>query len=336
MKQRVAIIGSGLQGRRHALSLQGLPDVELVLVADANDTAAEKLASEMGCDHADRWQMAVEREDVDIVTVCTPPDSHAEISIGALSVGKHVLCEKPLARTVEEAAAMVAAAEKSGAKLKCGFNLRHHPAIQAVRRWVDEGRIGNLSFVRCRYGIGGREGYADDWRTDPEVSGGGELMDQGIHALDLCRWFFPNIQEVTGFLSTTFWPIAPTEDNAFVLLRGTGGRTASIHVSWTQWKPVFSFEAFGENGYAIAEGLGGAYGTERATLGLRDFTAPFSEETTEFRGQDVSWKDQWVEFLTALDQGREPMANGSDGLEALKLAHAARTANATGAVVTVS
>ena len=319
---KVGIVGAGLQGRRRAQALKAVGGSSLVVVADARQDAAAALAAHAGCPATPAWQDVVARDDVDAVIVCTPPYLHAEIAVAAMDAGKHVLCEKPLARNVEEARAMVRAAFAAGVRLKCGFNLRHHPAIRQVRRWYDDGAIGEIDWIRCRYGIGGRSGYEQDWRANAGMSGGGQLMDQGVHTLDLCRWFLGDFAEVVGFLATSFWPIAPLEDNAFALLRTGGGRIASIHASWTQWKPLFSFEVSGHDGYLIVEGLGGAYGTERAVLGRRDFAAPFCEETIEFRGEDRSWEEEWREFVDAVQEGREPLASGEDGLAALELAHA--------------
>jgi predicted dehydrogenase len=153
------------------------------------------------------------------------------------------------------------------------------------------------------------------------MSGGGQLMDQGVHLLDLCRWFLGDFAEVSGMAATRFWDIAPLEDNAFALLRTAGNQVASLHASWTQWS-LFSFEVSGHDGYLVVEGLGGAYGTERAILGRRDFAAPFHEEVVEFRGKDRSWDEEWRDFTAAIQEAREPLASGEDGLAALELAHA--------------
>jgi len=177
-----------------------------------------------------------------------------------------------------------------------------------------------VAWTSCRYGIGGRPGYEKEWRAKAEISGGGQLVDQGVHVLDLCRWFLGDFEEVAGIVATHFWDIAPLEDNAFALLRTGGGQIASLHVSWTQWKPLFSFEVFGRDGYIQVEGLGGAYGTERATLGRRDFQAPFAEETVENRREDASWREEWLEFLAAIAERREPLGSGEDGVAALRLA----------------
>ena len=317
---KVGIVGAGLQGRRRAQALKEVDGSELVIVADVRQDVAAALAADAGCLATSRWEDVVTRDDMEAVIVCTPPHLHAPISIAAMRAGKHVLCEKPLARTVNEAEDMVRIAREQGVNLKCGLNLRHHPGVQQARQWFEGGLIGEIMFIRCRYGIGGRPGYDEEWRAKAEIGGGGQLMDQGIHLLDLCRWFLGDFEQVIGVVATLFWDVAPLEDNAFALLRTGAGQVASLHVSWTQWKPLFSFEMFGRDGYIQVEGLGGAYGTERATLGRRDFQAPFAEETVENRREDASWREEWREFVAAIAERRQPLGSGEDGLAALRLA----------------
>lgn len=316
---KVGLIGAGLQGGRRAPVLKQSDGTELVMVAAAHKERAQQLADGMGCQATDDWREVVERDDINVILVCTPPDLHALISIAAVNNGKHVLCEKPLTRTIEEAQELLLAARTNGVTLKCGFNHRHHPGIQQAKSWFDKGMIGELNFIRCRYGICGRPNYEKEWRANPEIVSGGHLMEQGIHAIDLSRWFMGEFTEVVGFKSTRFWDMAPLEDNAFAILRTEKGQVASIHSSLTQWKNLFSFELFGQDGYISVEGLGGSYGTEKAILGKRAFLKPFQEETIEFRGGDISWSEEWKEFVTAISEEREPLGNGDDGLEALSL-----------------
>jgi predicted dehydrogenase len=318
---RVGIIGTGLQGRRRAESLRRFNDTHLIAVSSNLRIQAKQLAEDMKCELIDRWEDMVIRKDIDIIIVCTPPDCHLSMSNAALENGKHVLCEKPLARNPEEAEQIARLAQDKGLKLKCGFNHRHHPGIKQAKEWFDHGLIGEPMFVRTEYGIGGRPGYEKDWRADKKISGGGQLMDQGMHVIDLSRWFLGDFDEVSGFLQTSYWHIAPLEDNAFCLLRTKTGKVASIHVSWTQWKNLFRFEIFGKDGYITVEGLGGSYGVEKAVLGKRNFLHPFREEIIEFRGRDISWEEEWREFENAIKEKREPMANGHDGLEAIKIAY---------------
>jgi len=333
---RVGLIGAGLQGWRRAPALRDAPDAELAVIGSAHLDAAHRLAARMGgCEVVEGWPPVVERRDLDAVIVCTPPNLHAEISIAAMRSDMHVLCEKPLARTVDEAERMVAAAREAGAVLKCGFNHRHHPGIQQARRWLDAGAIGEPMFARCRYGIGGRPGYENEWRADPHIVGGGQLMEHGIHAVDLSRWFLGEFAEVSAFTANHFWETGPLEDNAFALFRTASGRVASVHSSLTQWKNLFSFEVHGRDGYVAVEGLGGSYGPERAVLGRRDFSAPFSEEVVEFRGDDRSWLEEWREFATAVKEGSQPLGGGEDGLVALRLVYAAYESARSGKTVAV-
>ena len=330
---RVGLIGAGLQGGRRAPVLKQFPGTELVMVAAAHQEQAKQLADSMGCQATDNWQEVVEREDINVIVVCTPPNLHAPISIAAMSRGKHVLCEKPLTKTLKEAEEVLAVAKTNKVTLKCGFNHRHHPGIQKAKFWFDEGMIGEPNFIRCRYGICGRPGYEKEWRANPKITGGGQLMEQGIHGIDLFRWFLGEFAEVVGFTSTRFWKMAPLEDNAFAIMHTEKGQIASLHSSLTQWKNLFSFELFGQDGYILVEGLGSSYGTERVILGKRALLEPFREDITEFRGGDRSWYEEWKEFVAAIQENREPLGNGYDGLEALRLVHAIYESAATGKVI---
>lgn len=319
---RVAIIGAGLQGKRRAPVVKDWPGAELIIITSASDGSAKTLAAKMECAAGLGWKDIVTRSDIDVVLVCTPPDLHAAISIAAMKSGKHVLCEKPLTRTVAEAEEMLAVAQSTGVTLKCGFNHRHHPAVWKAKQLIDQGDLGNLLLGRCVYGICGRPGYESEWRADPSIVAGGQFMEQGIHAVDLFRWFFGDFQEATGFMTTSFFNISPLEDNGFALLRAKSGAIVSIHSSLTQWKNLFTFEIYGTDGYIRVEGLGGGYGNEKLIFGKRDFNAPFSEQITEFRGDDRSWLEEWKEFVSAIQEKREPIGSAKDGLEALKLVYA--------------
>jgi predicted dehydrogenase len=215
---KVGLIGCGRQGWRRAKALREHKD-DLVVVADIDEVRARTLANEMRCKVTTNWQNVIDAKNVDVVVICTPNNSHAPISIAAMKSGKHVLCEKPLGRNVDEAKQIVRIVKKTGMKFKCGFNLRHHPGVLQAREWFEQEAIGEINFIRIRYGIGGRPDYEKEWRNNKEVSGGGQLMDQGMHALDLSRWFLGNFCEAFGFLSTAFWKISPLEDNAFCALK---------------------------------------------------------------------------------------------------------------------
>jgi predicted dehydrogenase len=320
---RAAIIGTGLQARRRAPIFAASKRDTLTVVVSSSKARAEDFVKGTPWEASDDWRASVVRADVDCVVICTAPHNHAEIAITALKAGKHVLVEKPLSRTLAEGEAMVAAAAKTGMVLKCGFNHRHHPAVLAAKVLHDEGRFGRLLTGRCRYGMCGRPGYDKEWRGDPAQAAGGHLMELGIHGVDLFRWFFGEVAEVTAMTGALYFPMAPMDDNGMALMRTQAGALLSIHASLTQWKNQFSFEVAGEEGYFAIEGLGSSYGTEQLFVGKRDFTAPFQDVVTEWRGGDKSWQLEWEEFTSAIEQRRRPLGDGLDGLESLRLVMAA-------------
>ena len=356
---RVALIGCGLIGRRRADVIRRTGDGTLVVAADVDLARAEAVAEDAGCQATADWEAVVHRDDVQAVIVATPHNALAAITTAALRRGKHVLVEKPMARTPTEADAVLKEAAPAGGRdgrdtgdrplvVKVGFNHRHHPAIWKAHEMCAQGKIGEPSYIRCRYGHGGRPGYAQEWRFNREVAGGGELLDQGIHAIDLCRWFLGDVVEGFGYTPSYFWApegsggargdhpsgALPVEDNAFGLLRTAAGKVASLHVSWTQWKNTFSFEVFGHDGYVIVEGLGGSYGPERLTWGRRrPESGPPQERSFEFPGPDLSWDEEWKEFTAAIREGRQPLGNAEDARQAVRVVHAIYESGRTGRAV---
>jgi len=320
---KTAIVGAGLQCKRRAPPIVADAESELVVIASEHIEHARTMAVQFGCEASKDWRAALSRDDVDVALVCTPPYLHAEMTVAALEAGKHVLCEKPLARTLPEAERMVDAAERSGRILKCGFNHRHHAGIWAAKQWADTGELGRPLFARCRYGICGRPGFEKEWRADPAKAAGGHFIEQGIHAVDLFRWFMGELVEVAAMTGNHFFRDMAVDDGGMAVFRTESGATAALHTTLCQWQNLFSFEVFGAEGYAIVEGLGGSYGTERLSTGKRDFDAPFRDVVTHYRGGDVSWKREWEEFKVAIKEGRAPLGDAQDGLAALRAGLAA-------------
>jgi predicted dehydrogenase len=331
--KKVAIIGAGLQAKRRSGPIAEDPNYEVSIVIDRDEKKAKRLADSLAAAAAIDWRAAVDDPNISAVLVLTYPDTHAEIAIAALEAGKDVLCEKPLTRTEAEARALLAAADKSGRTLKCGFNHRHHPAVLEAHRLFESGLIGKAVFGRGRYGIGGRTGIETEWRSDPAIVSGGQLMEQGIHLVDLFVWFLGKVSRVTGFTSTNRWPIPPLEDNGFALLQTTSGAIASIHSSLTQWTNLFELEIYGEKGSLVVRGLGASYGVEELVVSQHDPSAPFSHKTIEYRGGDSSWKSEWEEFTRAIAEKRQPLGSGQDGLVAMQIVNAVYAASANGQAV---
>ncbi|HEV2012225.1 MAG TPA: Gfo/Idh/MocA family oxidoreductase [Candidatus Limnocylindria bacterium] len=334
--KHVAIIGAGLQAKRRLGPILESNDFKVVAVVDRNEKKATALAAPIGAKASTDWRPVVIDPDVSLVLVLTYPDTHAAISAAALEAGKDVLCEKPLTRTIEEARALVDVAKTTGRVLKCGFNHRHHPAVLEAHKIVASGEIGKPVFGRGRYGIGARVGVEKEWRSDPNVVSGGQLMEQGIHLVDLFRWLVGDVERVTGFTSTTRWPITPLEDNGFALMQMKGGAICSVHASLTQWTNLFEMEVYGEKGSVTVEGLGGSYGVETLRVAMHDPTGPFSHRTMEFRGGDSSWKSEWDEFTRAIAEKRAPLGSGEDGLRAMEIVNAVYSASKTGHTVVLS
>ena len=239
-----------------------------------------------------------------------------------MEAGKHVLVEKPFGRNAEEALPIVTLAGRKNLRVKAGYNHRYHPALQKAHEMFDRGDIGRALFLRCCYGHGGREGYEKEWRTQADVSGGGELLDQGVHALDLFQWFVGSFEEVTGYVTTAFWPIAPAEDNAFALLRTAGGCVAQLHASWTQWKNIFTFEVCGETGSLTVQGLGGNYGREKLCFASRRAAGmPPVEQWFEFPEKDRSLELEWRDFLQCIARGQDPPSSAREAWQTLQLVH---------------
>ena len=314
---RVAIVGCGLIGRKRARALCGC---RLVVCCDTVAERAEALAREArGADASVDWGETVRRGDVDLVIAAATHDALAPIAAAAADAGKHVLIEKPGARRAAELEPVREASLRTGVRVRVGFNHRYHRAVRKARELFEAGALGELMFIRGRYGHGGRPGYEKEWRAQPELSGGGELIDQGTHLIDLARWFLGDFPDVTGFLGTFYWEM-PVEDNCFLLLRTAAGKVASLHTSWSEWKNLFSLEIYGRDGKLDISGLGGSYGTERVAF-YRMTPEMGPPETTifEYPMADDSWQAEFAEFLDDIRLGRTPRPGLEEAQAVLEL-----------------
>lgn len=312
----VAILGCGLIGQKRSKTLAG---AKLIVCADVDEKRAKSLAAGFpSCDATADWGTAVQRDDVDIVIVATTNDALVETSLTAVQAGKHVLVEKPAARNVTELDLLIAAAaRKNNVQVRVGFNHRYHPALLKARELVEAGELGELMFMRGRYGHGGRKGYDREWRANPAISGGGELIDQGMHLIDLSRWFLGDFSEIQGFAHTYFWDM-PVDDNGFMLLRTAKDQTAFLHVSCTEWKNLFSLEIYGRYAKLHVEGLGGSYGVEKISFyKMLPEMGPPDTTIWEYPRGDNSWALEFAEFLEDIRLMRTPSANLMDARAAL-------------------
>ena len=311
----VALIGCGTVGAKRACHLAG---ARLAHCVDLDrERAAQLAALDRECACGSDWREPLARGDIDAIIVATPPDIQAQILRSAITAGKHVLVEKPAARHAQELAGLPQLAAQYGVCVRVGFNHRYHRAFQQARRVLDSGVLGPLMYLRARYGHGGRAGYATEWRAQPQRSGGGELIDQGVHLIDLARWFLGEFVEVDGFAHTYFWDM-PVEDNGFMLLKTSARQVAFLHASCTEWKNTFCWELLGRDGKLQVDGLGGSYGVERLTW-YRMLPEMGPPETTiwEYPMPDNSWTLEMAEFLEDVRLGREPVPGLADAMAAL-------------------
>lgn len=313
----VAIVGCGLIGRKRA---KVLGPARLVACADTAIERAKSLAATVpGAVAASDWREVVGRADVEVVVVAATNDVLAEVTKAAVLEGKHVLVEKPAARSIGELDVVIEAEREAGVRVRVGFNHRYHPALRKARELHDAGLLGELMFVRGRYGHGGRLGYEKEWRADPALSGGGELIDQGVHLIDLARWFLGDFSEVSGFAHTYFWSM-PVDDNGFLLLKTPRGQAAFLHVSCTEWKNLFSLEIYGRDAKLHIEGLGGSYGVERLSYyKMLPQMGPPETAIWEYPRGDDSWALEFEEFLDDIRRKRPPSAGLLDARAALAI-----------------
>jgi predicted dehydrogenase len=313
----VGIVGCGLIGQKRAKALGNL--AKLVACADLDVSRAQDLARATNAEVFRDWRELVWSPSVEVVIVATLHNSLAEITLTAIEAGKHVLVEKPAARNAAELEPVIAALEKHPVKVHVGFNHRYHRSLRKAKEIVDSGAIGELMFIRGRYGHGARIGYNKEWRADPIFSGGGELIDQGPHLIDLSRWFLGEITEVNGFAHTYYWDM-PVDDNGFMLLKTKDKKTAFLHVSCTEWKNLFSLEIYGRSGKLDLSGLGGSYGVEKITwYKMLPQMGPPETTTWEYPMGDDSWEIEMGEFFEDIRFGRESSASLKDAQASLRI-----------------
>lgn len=283
-KLNVAMIGGGFMGKAHSIAYAGMPMFfwpapaipERKLVVDVNDDLAKNAAARYGFEsYSSDWRRAVEDPSIDIVDIVTPNDSHAEIAIAAAKAGKHIICEKPLARTAEESKRMLEAVTEAGVKHMVAFNYRRTPAIALAKKYIEEGAIGKI--------LNFRGTYLQDWSADPssplswrfrkDVAGSGALGDIATHVIDIARYLAGEISEVMG--AATTWikerPVqsggldklgtvkasgdvrkepVDVDDEISTLLRFESGALGSIEATRNAWgrNNFITFEIHGDQG----------------------------------------------------------------------------------------
>ena len=317
MELRVAIVGVGPQALWWARLLTQCPGTVVSMVASAS-AVSDVDGHSPG--PAPDWRHVIRCPDIDVVLVCAPVRHRPEISIAAMEAGKHVFCDLPMADEVDAAKKMVEAAERCGVVLACRSPDRHRRSIQLVKRWINEGTIGEPMIFRSRLG-------REVWNAASVQCPVEQLAELDSRGVDLARWFLGSFEEVVGL------DVPPPKDTAVAILKGPGGRVALLESCLRETRGEFSIEVFGRDGYAYAVGMEEDRGGERAAFGRRDPTAPFRETVVEFTGENTSRLDEWVSFAEAVRTARPPADSAHNGIEALGLMLTVRESERTGLVV---
>ncbi|MDR3049950.1 MAG: Gfo/Idh/MocA family oxidoreductase [Elusimicrobiota bacterium] len=312
---KLGIIGCGLIGNKRAAAKR---DLQIVSAADAFFEKAKALTDKFGGKPSDKWQNVID-SDADIVVIAVPHNQLAIIALEAAKAGKHILIEKPAARRSDELLPLAKIVKEKNLKIKVGYNHRFHPSIQKAKEFIDNKVLGDLYFIRAFYGHGGRIGYEKEWRFQKKISGGGELLDQGSHLIDLSQWFLGKFTKIQGNIQNYFWG-GEVEDNAFMLLNTNKNQTAFLHSAWTEWKNTFLFEITGKNAKIAINGLGGSYGTEQITLyKMLPQMGPPETTTWSFPFHDNSWQLEMDELINAIKENRQPIGGIDEAIETLKI-----------------
>jgi predicted dehydrogenase len=311
-----AIIGCGLIGNRRAATI---PEGALKFACDLDLARASALVAKYGGQATTQAVDVFQDPEVEIVLVSAANASLATLARRALESGKHVLVEKPGAVNANQLSEIESALAGSKSLIRFGYNHRFHPAFRKAYELVREADLGDLMFIRARYGHGGRVGYDREWRADPALSGGGELIDQGVHLIDLAASLMGEFSTVEGHAATYFWDM-PVDDNAFLALRTASGQTAWLQVSCTEWKNLFSFEIYFKRAKLHIEGLGGSYGVERLYY-YRMLPEMGPPETViyEYPRAEDSWSLELHEFLEDIRLNRIPNPGLREGKRTLEI-----------------
>jgi predicted dehydrogenase len=341
----LAVAGAGVIGRLRAKTIANRADTTLVGVTDPDQAAAARVAVETGSRPFADYRQLLDVPSLDAVVLSTPVHLHEQMAVEAFEAGKHVLCEKPLSNSVASCRRILDAARRHGRTLAVGFNHRYYPSVKFLKQTIDDGTIGRLDHLRV---FGGHEGIANfrsDWMYIGRISGGGAMMDVGLHMTDLVRYIAGEIDEVYGIASGRVWNVEQSEDNAIAILKSRAGIPVIYQATWTEWKGYRIFvEAYGDRGmvrafYAPMFNLvitREDNGRRRRRVKL--YPAIMLRE--KLQGWQTTtlatFEDELADFLKMLAGQRVPLADGWSGVRAVEIADAVYRSTTTGDVVRLS
>jgi predicted dehydrogenase len=317
MSYKIGIIGYGVMGKTRRTSIQELKKGEVIAISEPN--VGPEVDGIPNVSHDD----IINNPEIDVLIVCTPNFLNKELTIRGLKAGKHVFCEKPPAFTAADIIEIKEVEASSGKTLMYGFNHRHHDSVLHMKRLIDSGEYGKVLWLRGRYGKSVTKDYFNQWRAKKELAGGGILMDQGIHMLDLFLFLSGDFDVVKAEVSNLYWHM-DVEDNAFVILKESAtGKVASLHSTMSQWRHLFSLEIFLEKGYMVLNGLitsTMSYGEETLSVAKNRSTAPaatWQDEVITKYVNNNSWRYEIDHFFKSIEE-KAPVVYGSSD-DAFKL-----------------
>lgn len=311
-----AVIGCGAIGEKRAKALDGLVTIDSC--NDIDTARSKSFAAKFSCKKVDTLEEVLDNNKINLVFIATTHELLADIALQCLNSGKHIFIEKPGAINFFELEKVRQAAKEKNLIVHIGYNHRYHPAIRQAITMFNAGEIGKLLFLRARYGHGGRLGYEKEWRGKKNLSGGGELIDQGTHLLDLSIAFLGDISLEYGATPNYFWEME-VEDNVFISIKNKVGSIAFLHASCTEWKNTFSLEVYGETGKIEVSGLGGSYGIERLNhYKMLPEMGPPETTSWEFLVDD-SWHLEVKEFIEDVVGESSNSSNIDTSLRVLEL-----------------
>ncbi len=326
-KLKSVIIGMGKMGRIRHKEMMIHGGFEVIGMCDVNESVKSEFPEMF---FSSDWKEVIDHCKPEAVYVCTFNNVIPEIVCYALGQGMDVFSEKPPGRTVEDVQMMIDSEKSSGKTLKFGFNHRFHYAIMEAKAMIETGRFGKILWARGTYGKAGGNQFAGNWRSNKELSGGGILLDQGIHMLDLLRYFMGDFSEIKSFVENAYWKETELEDNAFALMKTNEGRVAMVHSSATQWRHKFHLDLYMEDGYITIDGILSStrsYGEECITFAKKEFednTSAFGKprEQKIYFDKDDSWRLEVEDFYDAVINQKPPkMGTSLDALRVMELVY---------------
>jgi predicted dehydrogenase len=317
---KVGIIGYGRMGRIRHQAIDEVGEGEVIAISEPTLGTAYKTIPNL------THEEIIKHPEINVMVVATPNFLNKALTIRALQAGKHVFCEKPPCFTAEDMEEIILAEQKSGKKLMYGFNHRHHDSVMRMKEIIDRQEHGRILWMRGRYGKSVTPEYFNEWRAKKELAGGGILLDQGIHMLDLFLYFGGDFDRIKAEISNLYWNLE-VEDNAFVILKNSqNGMVANLHSTMTQWRHLFSLEVFMERGYMVLNGLitsSMSYGEEVLTIAKNRSVAPAATWKDEVKTQYInnnSWRYEMAHFFNAIKEDIPvTIGNSTDALKLMRI-----------------